>query len=60
MVELAAARPEVEATAVDAARAAAADLEALRGSSTSCSVSADGSTNEKLKQVREVAREQAA
>jgi hypothetical protein len=53
MVELAAARAEVEA-------AAAAELEALRGSSTSSSVSADGGTYDELKRAREAAREQAA
>jgi hypothetical protein len=62
MVELAAARAEVEeaAAVADAARAAAAELEALRGSSTSSSVSADGGTDDELKRAREVAREQAA
>jgi hypothetical protein len=61
MAELSAARAKVEAAATaDAARAAAAELEALRGSSTSSSVSADGGTDDELKQAREVAREQAA
>jgi hypothetical protein len=52
MAELAAARAEVEA----AARAAAAELEALRGNSISSSLSAD----DELKLVREAAREQTA
>jgi hypothetical protein len=42
MVELAAAKAEVEAAAaVDAARAVTAELEALRASSTGSSISAD-------------------
>jgi hypothetical protein len=61
MVELAAARAEVEAAAVaDAARAAVAELEALRGSSIGNSISANGDTDDELKLAREVAREQAA
>jgi hypothetical protein len=51
MTELAAARAEVESAV------AAAELEVLRGSSISSSVSADGSTDDELKLVREVARE---
>jgi hypothetical protein len=61
MAELAAARAEVEAAAaVDAVRAAAAELEALRASSTGSSVSADDDKDNELKLVREAAREQAA
>jgi membrane protein involved in colicin uptake len=46
MAELAVARVEVEAAAaVDAARVAVAELEALRGSSTSSSISIDGGTD---------------
>jgi hypothetical protein len=61
MAELAVARAEVEAAAVaDAARAAAAELEALCGNSISSSVLADGGTDDELKLAREVAREQAA
>jgi hypothetical protein len=60
MVELAIARAKVEAAATaDAARAAAAELEALCGSSTSSSVSADGGIDDELKRAREAAREQA-
>jgi hypothetical protein len=60
MAELAAARAEVEAAAaVDAARAAAAELEALHDSSIGSSVSANGGTNDELKLAREAAREQA-
>jgi hypothetical protein len=60
MAELAAARAKVEAAAaVDVTRAATAELEALRGSSTSSSVSADGGTDDELKLARETAREQA-
>ena len=56
--ELAVARAEVEAAAAtDAAHAAAAELKSLRGSSTSSSVSAYGSTDDEL--MREAAREQA-
>jgi hypothetical protein len=56
MTELVVARAEVGAVAaVDAARVAAAELEALHGSSTSSSVSADGSTDDELKLAREVA-----
>jgi hypothetical protein len=43
------------AAAVDAARATAAELESLRGSSTSSSVSADGGTDDELKRAREAA-----
>jgi hypothetical protein len=61
MVELAAARAEVEAIVVaDAARAAVAELEALCASSTDSSVSTDDDRDNELKLVREVAREQAA
>jgi hypothetical protein len=61
MAELAAARAEVEAVAtVDAARAAAAELKALRASSTDSSVSTDDDRDNELKLAREVAREQAA
>jgi hypothetical protein len=56
MVELAAARAEVEAAAVaDVVRAAAAELETLRGSSIGSSVSANGGTDDELKLVREAA-----
>jgi hypothetical protein len=59
--ELAAPREKVEvAEAVDAARATAAELEALRGSSAGSSVSSDGSTNDELRLAREAAQEQAA
>jgi hypothetical protein len=54
MVELAAARAEVEAAA------AAAELKALRASSTDSSVSADDDRDNELKLAREAAREQAA
>jgi hypothetical protein len=61
MAELAAARAEVEvAAAVDAANVVATELEALRDSSISSSVSADGGTDDELKLAREAAREQAA
>jgi DNA-binding FadR family transcriptional regulator len=50
LAELAAARAEVEAAA------AAAELEVLRGSSISSSVSANGGTDDELKLVREAAR----
>jgi hypothetical protein len=61
MAELAAAWAEVEAAAVaDAARAAVAELEALRGNSTSSYVSGDGGIDDELKLTREAAREQAA
>jgi hypothetical protein len=61
MAELAAARAEVEvAAAVDAAHVVATELEALRDSSISSSVSVDGGTNDELKLAREAAREQAA
>jgi hypothetical protein len=57
--ELAAARAEVEAAeAVDAARAATTELEALRGSSVGSSVSGDGSTNDELRLAREAAQGQ--
>jgi hypothetical protein len=59
MAELAAARAEVEAAA-DAARAATAELKALRASSTDSSVSADDDRDNELKLTREAAREQAA
>jgi hypothetical protein len=60
MVELAAARAEIEAaTAVDAARAAVVELKALRASSTGSSVSADDDRDNELKLAREVAQEQA-
>lgn len=56
--ELAAARVEVEAAAAaDAARAAAAELKALRDSSTNSSVSAFDNTDDEL--TREAARERA-
>jgi hypothetical protein len=56
MAELAAARAEVEAAAVaDAARAAAVELEALRGSSISSSISVDSGTDDELKLAREAA-----
>jgi hypothetical protein len=56
MVELVAARAEVEvAAAMDVAHAAAAELEALRASSTGSSVSADD--RDELKLAREAARE---
>jgi hypothetical protein len=58
MVELAAARVEVEAAAaVDAARVAVAELKALRASSTDSSVSADDDRDNELKLASEVARE---
>jgi uncharacterized membrane protein YgcG len=61
MAELVVAKPEVEAAAAaDAARVAVAELEALRYSSISSSVSTDGGTDDELKLVREAAREQAA
>jgi hypothetical protein len=61
MAELVAARAKVEtAVAVDAACAAAAELNALRGSSTGSSVSADDDRDNELKLVREAARERAA
>jgi hypothetical protein len=60
MVELAAARAEVEAAvAMDAVCAAVVELEALRGSSASSSVSANGGTDDELKLARDAAREQA-
>jgi hypothetical protein len=58
MVELAAARVEVEAAAaVDAARVAVAELKALRASSTDSSVSADDDRDNELKLASEVAQE---
>jgi hypothetical protein len=61
MAELTAARVEVEAaTTVDAARAAAAEIEALHVSSTGSSVSTDGDRDNELKLAREAAREQVA
>jgi hypothetical protein len=61
MAELAAARAEVEATAAaDPARAATAELEALRASSTGSFVSADDDRDNELKLAREAAWEQAA
>jgi hypothetical protein len=61
MVELAAARAEVEAAvATDAARAVAAELEALHASSTDSSVSTDDDRDNELKLAREAVREQAA
>ncbi len=51
MAELAAARAEVEA-----ARAAATELKALRASSTGSSVSADDDRDNELKLAREAAR----
>jgi hypothetical protein len=61
MAELAAAKAEVEAAAAaNAARVAAVELEALRGSSTGSSVSADDDRDNELKLVREAAWEQAA
>lgn len=59
--ELAAARAEVEAAeAADAARAAATELEVLRGSRAGSSASVDDNTDEELRLAREAAREQAA
>jgi hypothetical protein len=56
MVELVAARADVEVVgAADAARAVAAELEALRGSSTSSFVSTNGGTDDEVKLVREAA-----
>jgi hypothetical protein len=61
MVKLAAARAEVEAAVtVDAARVVVVELEALRDSSINSSVSADGGTDDELKLMREIAREQTA
>jgi hypothetical protein len=60
MVKLVAASIEVEATmTADVACAVVAELEALRDSSTTSSVSADGGTDDELKRSREAAREQA-
>jgi hypothetical protein len=61
MVEQATARAKVEAAAAtDAARAATAELNALRASSTDNSVSANDDRDNELKLAREAAREQAA
>jgi hypothetical protein len=60
MAELAAARAEVEATAAADAVRAAAELKALRASSTDITVSADDDRDNELKLAREAAREQAA
>jgi hypothetical protein len=61
MVELAAARAKVEAAAVaDAARATAAELEALYASSTGSSISANDDRDNELKLAREATQEQAA
>jgi hypothetical protein len=61
MAEQATARAKVEAAAAtDAARAAAAELNALRASSTDNSVSANDDRDNELKLAREAAREQAA
>jgi Fe-S cluster biogenesis protein NfuA len=61
MAELTVARAEVEAVAVvDATHVAAVEFEALCGSCTSSSVSADSGTDDELKQVREAAREKVA
>jgi hypothetical protein len=61
MTELTAARAEVEAAAVvNLECEVAAELKALRDSSTSSSVSADGGTDDELKRAREAARELAA
>jgi hypothetical protein len=60
MAKLAAARAEVEAAAAaDTTRAVAAELKALRVSSTDSSVSADDDKDNELKLAREAAREQA-
>jgi hypothetical protein len=48
---------ELAATRAEVAEAAAAELEALRGSRISSSVSADASTDDELKLAREPARE---
>jgi hypothetical protein len=61
MAELVAAREEVEeAVVADAACAAAAELKALRGSSTASSVSTDDDRDNELKLASEAARERAA
>jgi hypothetical protein len=57
MAELAAARAEVEAAVADVASVAAAELNALRASSTDDSVSADDDRDNELKLAREAARE---
>jgi hypothetical protein len=58
MAELIAAMAKVEAVAAaDATRAAVAELEALRASSTGNSISADDDRDNELKLVREAARE---
>jgi hypothetical protein len=55
-VELVAARAEVQATtAVDATRATAAELKALRDSSTSSSAYTDDDTNAELRLARDAA-----
>jgi hypothetical protein len=59
MAKLVAARAEVEAAVVvDAARTAAAELEALCASSTGSSISADDDGDNELKLVRETVQEQ--
>jgi hypothetical protein len=61
MAELAAARAEVEVVvAVDATRAAVAELEVLRASSTGNSVSANDDRDNEFKLARDAAQEQAA
>jgi hypothetical protein len=61
MAKLATARAEVEAAAAaDAARAVAAELKALRASSTDNSISANDDRDNELKLTREAAREQTA
>jgi hypothetical protein len=60
-VELTSARIEVEAeAAADTACAVAAELEALRASSTGSSISVDDDRDNEFKLAREAAREQAA
>jgi sugar phosphate isomerase/epimerase len=49
-------RTSLAAEAADTARAAVAELEALRGISASSSASVDSSTNDELKLAREVAQ----
>jgi hypothetical protein len=51
---------ELAAAVTDAARAVAAELEALRASSTDNSISTDDDRDNELKLVREAAPEQAA
>jgi hypothetical protein len=61
MAELAVARAKVEAAVVaDVALVVAAELKALRASSTGSSVSADDDRDNELKLARVAAREQAA